>query len=448
LESTSAGVVRDFLLPDLGEGLEDGEIVAWHVEVGDRVALNQSVADIETAKAVVTVPSPFAGVVVERMGEVGATIDVGSPLLRLRVASDDPVLADAETVPAASADDAAPSTSASSKAASSVDRSDDAPLVGYGGRETTGVRPVADGSRPRAKPPVRKLAKQLGVDLAAVRPTGPGGTVSREDVRAAARAGVDNGVVVTEGSLAGFRGRMPGEVVPVRGIRRRIIDKMARAQRDVPAASATCEADLSRVWDLRGELTAHARAEGHDVRITPFAVLLRATVLGLRRFPSLNARLTGRGDEGDPPGQIELLTAINLGFAVDTDRGLVVPNVKDAGELSLVQLAIELARLAARARDGTITPEEVTGGTFTVNNYGVFGNDDASPIVNHPEVGILGMGAIRERPWVVDGAIVPRRIATLRLVFDHRVCDGGEAGRFVTYVAGLCEEPSRILLHA
>jgi 2-oxoisovalerate dehydrogenase E2 component (dihydrolipoyl transacylase) len=165
-------------------------------------------------------------------------------------------------------------------------------------------------------------------------------------------------------------------------------------------------------------------------------------VLALRRFPTLNARIDREA------GEIRLLEHINLGFAADTDRGLVVPNIKDAHTKSTLQLALELGELAGRARDGSLTPAELTGGTFTVNNYGAFGNDDGDPIINHPEGGILGIGAIRERPWVVQGQLQVRRVATFRLAFDHRICDGGEAGRFVTYVADLCEQPSRILLHS
>jgi 2-oxoisovalerate dehydrogenase E2 component (dihydrolipoyl transacylase) len=169
---------------------------------------------------------------------------------------------------------------------------------------------------------------------------------------------------------------------------------------------------------------------------------MRAAVLALRRFPTLNARIDREA------GEIHLLEHVNLGFAADTDRGLMVPNIKDAHTRSTLQLAMELAELAGQARDGSIGPAALTGGTFTVNNYGAFGNDDGDPIINHPEGAILGIGAIRERPWVVDGALAVRRTATFTLAFDHRICDGGEAGRFVTYVADLCEDPSRMLLHS
>lgn len=496
--------VRDFRLPDLGEGLEEGEIVAWHVTVGDVVQLNQPIADIETAKAVVSVPSPFSGKVIARVGEVGDVLAVGSLLLRIRIGDNDgdDVVGDTDGAtrasdPTSSGDagdtgdtgdattvaDAGESRDAAASgagngavtggSAAAMSTSDgDGPgtatpgaqatqprsLVGYGSEDAdSGPAPSPNAgdagrtSRPKAKPPVRKLAKELGVELTAVTPTGPGETITRDDVRTAAGDGERvTAQVDADGAQAeiGFRGRRPGEIEPIKSIRRTIVDKMEQSRREIPSASCSREVDLTRLWQLRHDLTDQARSEGHDVRITPFVVLMRAVVVGLRRFPTLNAQLVGRDRDGGEPGEIHLLEHINLGVAVDTDRGLVVPSIKDAHTKSLLGLAVEATALAERARRGVLTPAELTGGTFTVNNYGVFGNDDAEPIINHPEAGILGIGAIRSRPWVVDGEILPRHVATLRLVFDHRVCDGGEAGRFVTYVADLCEEPTRVLLHA
>ena len=466
--------VRDFKLPDLGEGLEEGDIIAWRVEVGDTIELNDIVAEVETAKAVVEVPSPFAGTVVERIGAVGDTLEVGSVFVRIETDVD--------------------RDAASPRPSTGLDADEEPqPLVGYGQGRAGGARQrrrrgaaaaaepgavPADGA-PRdapvlAKPPVRKLAKDLGVDLAAIAPgSGPDGIVTRDDVRAAAdeTSAPDTAAPTAAPAepqdpattdvpaptpapaavrpaelMLGFRGRSPGEVEPIRGIRRRIVDKMEVSRRDIPAASCSRDVDVTRLWEVAGELTADAQDQGLDVRITPFAIVLRATVLGLRRFPTLNARIVGR--KGDDPGEIHLLEEIHLGFAADTDRGLLVPNLKHAHTRSLAEIAAELAALAGRARDGSIGPGELTGGTFTVNNYGAFGNDDGDPIINHPEAGMLGVGAMRERPWVVDGDLTVRRVATLRLAFDHRVCDGGEAGRFVTYIADLCEDPTRILLHA
>jgi 2-oxoisovalerate dehydrogenase E2 component (dihydrolipoyl transacylase) len=488
--------IKDFKLPDLGEGLEEGEIVEWHVEVGEVIELNQTVADIETAKAVVAVPSPFAGRVVERVGEIGESLEVGTVFLRIDIQVEGGAVVEDEAVTTA-ASAASPAqggfeagAAAAEKEVAETARStgldadeEPQPLVGYGQgkggarrRRRGGGAAAAAGNgqtaapvRPLAKPPVRKLAKDLGVDLAALAPgSGPQGVITREDVlrgsedlasaaptpvaagaeapdTAAAGAPMApqlHSVVAGERPVPGFRDRRPGEVEQIRGIRKRIVEKMETSRRDIPAASCTREADLTELWEVRKQLTEQARDEGFDVKITPFALVMRAAVLALRRFPTLNARIDREA------GEIRLLEHINLGFAADTDRGLVVPNIKDAHTKSTLQLALELGELAGRARDGSLTPAELTGGTFTVNNYGAFGNDDGDPIINHPEGGILGIGAIRERPWVVDGQLQARRVATFRLAFDHRICDGGEAGRFVTYVADLCEQPSRILLHS
>jgi 2-oxoisovalerate dehydrogenase E2 component (dihydrolipoyl transacylase) len=494
--------IKDFKLPDLGEGLEEGDIVEWHVAVGDVIELNQTVADIETAKAVVAVPSPFAGRVVELVGAVGETLEVGSVFVRIDVdveggavvAGEDaasPAAAGAASpaqggfeAGAAAAEVATPDADAepggavaSERRSTGLDADEEPqPLVGYGQgkggtrrRRRGGAAAGGNGQatsapvKPLAKPPVRKLAKDLGVDLAAIAPgSGPQGVITREDVQAAsspaaapspasaavpdapaaAAAGAGTSGARVGDLRIGFRGREPGEVEQIRGIRKRIVEKMEVSRREIPAASCTREADLTELWEVRKQLTALARDEGFDVKITPFALVMRAAVLALRRFPTLNARIDRDA------GEIRLLEHIHLGFAADTDRGLVVPNIKDAHTKSTLQLALELGELAGRARDGSLTPTELTGGTFTVNNYGAFGNDDGDPIINHPEGGILGIGAIRERPWVVDGQLQVRRVATFRLAFDHRICDGGEAGRFVTYVAELCEQPSRILLHS
>jgi pyruvate dehydrogenase E2 component (dihydrolipoamide acetyltransferase) len=454
--------VVDFRLPDLGEGLEDGEIVSWLVEVGETVELNQALCEIETAKAVVEVPSPFAGTIIERNGEVGETLAVGALLVRID--------RDGGSAPPAiqPADDRAveptPSTS------TGLDADDEPPnLVGYGQREGSGRRrrrgasstsgngEVRRDATVRTKPPVRKLARELGVDLAAIAPgSGPGGIITRADVQAAASLTTATMPAATAPATrppapltapaaptvagAGFRGRMPGEVEQVQGIRRRIIEKMEQSRREIPEATCSRTADLTTLWEVRASLNSQAEEAGLPLRVTPFAFILRATVIALRRFPTLNASIDREA------GQITLHEHINLGFAVDTDRGLIVPNIKNAERLGVREFADQVARLSAAARDGSIGPADLTGGTFTISNYGAFGNDDGNPIINHPEGGILGVGAIRERPWVVGGAILARRTCTFTLAFDHRVSDGGEAGRFVTYVADLCEQPGLVLL--
>jgi 2-oxoisovalerate dehydrogenase E2 component (dihydrolipoyl transacylase) len=502
--ATNTDQIRDFRLPDLGEGLEEGEIVEWHCDVGDVVELNQTVASVETAKAVVDVPTPFAGTVVEKVGSVGETLEVGTVFLRIDVGGPEGDVADDAPAPggaAAAPQDGGPAeedddTSTHDMvprpgASTGLDAdSEPQPLVGYGNRGGGGRRRRRRGSAVEqftsgngdgpgrvdapvlAKPPVRKLAKDLGVDLGAVAPgTGDDGIITRADVRAAAQGGGQRaaaGIDVPELAAAtrrdeplafpldlaagsggekpvpGFRGRRPGEVEQVRGVRKRIIAKMEQSRREIPHALCRTDADVTELWQVRKDLTAAARAEGLDVKVTPMTLAMRATIVALRRFPTLNATFDPAVGEH---GEIRLHEPIHLGVAVDTDRGLMVPVIKDAHAKSTVQLAAETAALAARCRDGSITPAELTGGTFTFDNYGSFGNDDGNPIINHPEVGILGMGAIRERAWVVDGELAVRRVCSFTLAFDHRVADGGEAGRFTTYVADLCAQPSRLLLH-
>ncbi len=506
--------IKDFKLPDLGEGLEEGEIVEWHVEVGDVIELNQTVASVETAKAVVDVPSPFAGTVTERVGAIGETLEVGSVFLRIDVGGEHGAVADDAALAVAAGEEPGEESGAADTAmadAASRDMvpsstgldadSEPQPLVGYGNRgggtrrRRRGAAAAASGgdadssaadATPAedvpvlAKPPVRKLAKDLGIDLASLAPgSGDDGVITRDDVRAGAavdeatgagpgEAAASAGITMPrlthatkrdepltfplelsaatggEKPVLGFRGRVPGEVEEVRGVRKRIIAKMEQSRREIPHALCRTDADLTHLWEVRKELTEAARAEGLDVKVTPMTLAMRATIIALRRFPTLNATFDPQAGEH---GTIRLHEAIHLGVAVDTDRGLMVPVIKDAHAKSTVQLAAETAVLAAKCRDGSITPGEMTGGTFTFDNYGSFGNDDGNPIINHPEVGILGMGLIRQRPWVVDDEVVARRVCSFTLAFDHRVADGGEAGRFVTYVADLCEQPARLLLH-
>lgn len=429
----TVSVVHEFLLPDLGEGLEDAEIVQWHVNVGDPVALNQTLVSVETAKALVEIPSPFAGTVTETVGSPGTVLTVGSLLARIE-----------------SADAAAPPTAADSSASVPTEPpAEEEPklLVGYGAQETAPSRrrrgPVL------AKPPARKLARDLGVDLTSLWPgSGPQGSITTTDVRRAAEVppvAAESAPIAAAApgrGPVGFRGRVPGEVEPVRGIRKRIITKMEESRRDIPEALCSRDVDVTELWRLRDVLTGAAAADGHDIRVTPMALICRATVIALRRFPTLNAKY----DQAEQI--IRLIEPIHLGIAVDTERGLMVPNLKDVQSLTTLQIAEQMKDVADRCRSGAVKPNELVGGTFTVDNYGYFGTDVGDPIINAPEAAILGIGTMRERPWVVDGQLAVRRVATLTLAFDHRVCDGGDAGRFLTYLADLCEEPTRILLHS
>lgn len=446
---------QDFTMPDLGEGLEDGVIVEWMVNVGDQVELNQIVVVVESAKATVELPIPFTGVVVERFGEVDETREVGTVLVRIA--------------------DSADGVDAGSSSVSQLEPTDDedepepTPLVGFGRQQgsssarsllTDGASAAAAATdyRVRSTPPVRHLAKRLGVDLTQIPGSGPGGRVTRNDVIAAhddppsssapstylggTRTETSSDLVDTRTVDIGFRGRRPGEIERVAGIRKRIVEKMETSRRTIPEAGCARETDFTAMLEVSKSLTARARAEGHDIKISPFVLICRATLLMLRRFPPLNSVYDGEA------GEIRLLEDINLGVAVDTPGGLLVANVKRAQQLSTLQLAFAIDEVVARCRAGNATPADLTGGTFTVNNFGYFGNDDGNPIINTPEAAILGIGAIRPRPWVVGDQIMARRIARVSLAFDHRVCDGGDAGRAVTYLSELCEDPTSVLLHA
>ncbi|MBW3601328.1 MAG: 2-oxo acid dehydrogenase subunit E2 [Actinobacteria bacterium] len=431
---------REFLLPDLGEGLTEAELAAWLVDPGDRVEVDQPVAEVETAKALVEVPCPFAGTVATLHAEVGEEVRVGAPLLTVRVdaAPGDHTAPPGDQVGRPGGEqvsDMVPEPSAGGE--DDADASGSV-LVGYGTGQAARRRPrggrrvaapTADHvERPLATPPVRKLAKDLGVALSAVRGTGRGGVITRDDVRSAAdQASGDQ--VAAAGPEAGV------EVVPLRGVRRAVADKMTTAHREIPAATTWLDVDATQLWDLSGQL----RADEEGVDIGPLALLLRACVAGLRRFPDLNARIDV------DRGEIHRLRQVHLGVAAQTDRGLVVPVLRDAHRRTLSEIAAELRRLVAAARDGSVTPEQLRGGTFTISNYGSLGVDGGSPIVNHPEAAILGVGRAVPRPWVHDGAVQARRVMQLSLTFDHRLCDGAEAAGFLRFVGDCAERPTRLL---
>ena len=482
--STSTANVRDFILPDLGEGLTEGEIASWLVEVGDTVEVDQAVAEVETAKAVVEIPSPFAGVVITRHAEVGEEVEVGQPLISIDTDPDAAAQrgAQGETVPqdpvsrepvhddeTAGPEEAAPvgdegpgETPDEAEASDMVPESttSDEPeqdsgnvLVGYGtGRARSrrrrgaavppGSSAQARGSRgpaqrPLAKPPVRKMAKDLGVDLAEITPSGEGGIVTREDIRAAAgEEGADAAPVARQ--PAATEPERPGiadERIPLKGVRRMIAEKMTTSRAEIPEATTWVDCDATSLMATRRELNAGQS----DVRVSPLALILRACVAGLRRYPQLNASLDTEASE------IVLHRAVHLGFAAQTDRGLVVPVIADAHRKSTLDIAEELNTLAGRAREGKLAPDEMTGSTFTVSNYGSFGVDGGSPIINHPEAAILGVGRISERPWVYEGEIAIRHVMQLSIAFDHRVCDGGEAAGFLRFIADCVERPAILL---
>jgi len=399
-----------FLLPDLGEGLTEAEIVTWHVQTGDTVTVDQPIVEVETAKAVVEVPVPFAGRVTALYGQPGDVVAVGEPLLSVDTAESGNV------------------------------------LVGYG--TSTGHRrrhratrssgdssvPPRNGRLPVASPLIRQLARSAGLDLATIRGSGRGGLITRQDVDAAINARQPGPAAVPE--PAPTIPPADGVIrIPIRGLRKSVADKLSRSRREIPEATVWVDVDATEMLRLRAALNADESAR----KISLLALLSRFTILALRRHPELNARI-----EGD---EIVMGPSVHLGFAAQTDRGLLVPVVRDAQAHTLEQLAVAVAERTRRARDGTLGPAELTGGTFTVNNYGVFGVDGSAAIINHPEAAILGIGRIIQRPWVVDGQVVPREMTELTLAFDHRVCDGGTAGGFLRFIADCVESPANALRH-
>ena len=427
----------DFLLPDLGEGLEEAEVIAWRVKPGDRVAVDQVIAEVETAKAVVEVPVPYAGVVAALHAEPGSAISVGQPLIT--VTADDQAAGFRE--PGIAVPGQAPAT-----AQASGDGASGSVLIGYG-TTTAPARTRRGRRRPVAviSPLVRKEARDAGVDLAGLTGTGPEGVVSRQDVRQAiaelatrqrqpAVPDADSGTTGTGTGAAGMAAPGAGERrIPLRGARRAAADKLSRSRREIPEATVWVDVDATGLIEARRALNAADPARP----VSLLALLARFAILGLRRYPELNARI-----EHD---EIVVPERVNLGFAAQTDHGLVVPVVADAHRLTTRDLSARLAERTRAARERRLAPADLAGGTFTVNNYGVFGVDGSAAIINHPEVAILGMGRVIDRPWVVDGQLTVRKVTELTLAFDHRACDGGTAGGFLRYVADCIESPATAL---
>ncbi|MEV4774074.1 dihydrolipoamide acetyltransferase family protein [Microbacterium sp. LWH12-1.2] len=458
-----------FRLPDLGEGLTEAGLVQWLVAVGDTIATDQPIAEVETAKSVVELPSPFAGVVTALHGEAGDTIDVGAPVLEV-----------ADAAPAAA--------SRSLSERSETKRADPAHehgeheayreeeragsgnvLIGYGtsersakGRrrrvsaaaavppevvepavvETQQVDPDAsalDARRPVAvrSPLVRRLARDLGLDVHAIAPTGPDGAITRADVL---RAAVDHAVdgVATHHRVADPASLGEVDGLPIRSrermspLRKAVSAKLTRSRSEIPEATVWVDVDATALWELRAQM---APEGGKAPSIT--ALIARFVLLALEDYPVLASRLSETGEE------LISFDGVNLGVAADTERGLMVPVIPRAHALSVEQLDAALRELSATARAGAMPSDRLRGSTFTLNNYGGLGVDGSAAIINHPDVAILGIGRIMERPWVVEGQIVARRIAQLSLVFDHRVCDGGYAAGFLRRVTELIEHPLR-----
>ncbi|GIH96607.1 dihydrolipoamide acetyltransferase component of pyruvate dehydrogenase complex [Planobispora siamensis] len=497
--------MKEFKLPDVGEGLTEAEIVRWHVKVGDPVKVNQTIVEIETAKAVVELPCPFEGVVSALMAEEGQTVDVGTPIIavddgsgpaagsggavagealsggeggtaeragRGEALADDmvpappkeerqPVLvgygvkmgaakrrprkqppaapgSGVSATPAAAAPVSAPPVSAPPVSAAPVPVSPAPASVpapagnAHAGADGPGTGRVAV----LAKPPVRKLAKDLGVDLATLSGTGPQGSITREDVHSAANAapGQETGPARPAARAVPAGGE---ERIPIKGVRRATAQAMVSSAFTAPHVTEFLQVDVTATVEAVARL--RALPDFAEVKVSPLLLVAKAVLVAARRHPMINSSWDEAAQE------IVVKHYVNLGIAAATPRGLIVPNVKDAHALSLPELAAALGGLTETARAGRTQPADMAGGTFTITNVGVFGVDAGTPILNPGESAILALGQIRDLPWVVDGQIVPRKVCTLALSFDHRIVDGELGSRFLRDVGDMLEDPLRML---
>ncbi|ONI50842.1 MULTISPECIES: dihydrolipoamide acetyltransferase family protein [unclassified Streptomyces] len=470
--------VLEFKLPDLGEGLTEAEIVRWLVEVGDVVAIDQPVVEVETAKAMVEVPCPYGGVVTARFGEEGSELPVGAPLLTVAVGATD-------ASSAAPGDDGAAAEEPSSGSGSGSGNV----LVGYGTgapaarrrrirpeRNTASAAPAAPAapavvsapSRPApvavavgevngrqgpvavVSPLVRRLARQHEIDLRQLTGSGHDGLILRADVDSAirrageavtgveARTTAESVVAAAPTVHAGTAAPATAERIPLRGVRGAVADKLSRSRTEIPDATCWVDADATELMAARAAMNAASGPSGGP-KVSVLALLARICTAALARYPELNSTVDTAARE------IVRLPGVHLGFAAQTERGLVVPVVRDAHTRNAESIGAEIARLTELARTGKLSPAQLTGGTFTLNNYGVFGVDGSTPIINHPEAAMLGVGRIMPKPWVHHGELAVRQVVQLSLTFDHRVCDGGTAGGFLRYVADCVEQPAVLL---
>lgn len=497
-------MIREFPLPDLGEGLTESEIVAWRVAVGDRVELNQIIADVETAKAVVELPSPYAGVITALHAAEGETIDVGAPLFSCDTGDGAGEGAPTDAATAASAStttDAAAAAPAQAPAAGEAQadataeptvapEADAAPgpnLVGYGARDEGGpkrrarraalaadlVPPVpAEGEaaadpdaapagaaaaatapstdlstgapeRPRSTPPVRKLARDLGIDLADVTGTGERGLITRADVEAAASGAMPSveQPAAPTAPTAGIRAERPAETrIPIKGVRKHTAAAMVRSAFTAPHVTEFLTVDVTATMELLRGIRDDRAFAGH--KVTPLTVVAKAVCIAARRTPEVNSRWDEDAQE------IVQYGGVNLGIAAATGRGLVVPNVKGAERMTLIELADSISALAETARAGRTPPADLTGGTISITNIGVFGIDAGTPILNPGEAAIIAMGAVRRQPWEHHGEIALREVMTLSLSFDHRLVDGEQGSRFLADIGAILREPGLALTMA
>jgi 2-oxoisovalerate dehydrogenase E2 component (dihydrolipoyl transacylase) len=445
-----------FNLPDVGEGLTEAEIVSWKVAPGDTVTVNQVICEIETAKSIVELPCPFSGTVEQLLAKEGDTVGVGMPIISVQsegsVLVAGPITTSIPIVPESSS-----THQAVADVAASVASDENKPnLVGYGssahggtrrkratGITTPAVVPTATTSIPMspvvaasastdiiAKPPIRKLAKDLNVDLSKVSATGLAGEITREDVvNAASQASVFRNLKTP--AVPSER----EERIPVKGVRKAIATAMVQSAFTAPHVSIFVDVDATRTMEYVKRLKASTDFAG--VKVTPLLLMAKAMMWAVRRNPTVNSTWTDT--------EIIVHNFVNFGVAAATPRGLIVPNIKDADKMSMFELAQAIEQLAATAREGKTTPEDMKDGTITITNIGVFGVDTGTPILNPGQVAIVALGSIRPKPWVVNNEIVIRQVTTIGATFDHRVVDGDVASRFVQDVASVIEEPALLL---
>ncbi|MEV4399080.1 dihydrolipoamide acetyltransferase family protein [Nonomuraea sp. NPDC049607] len=476
---------REFKLPDVGEGLTEAEIVRWHVRPGDEVKVNQIVVEIETAKSIVELPIPWDGVVAGVLVEEGVTVDVGTPIVSVDTGGgemageggggDQGLKALADDMVPKPPEEGAVEPGAHGSPAPKEERQ--AVLVGYGVKtgaskrrprkqpaEPIAAAPVANPARVEvpgpaptarpvepaghppvvapvgpgrvavlAKPPVRKLAKDLGVDLTTLTGTGPQGSITRDDVHAAAEGGPQ----AAPEPVRQAQPQQREERVPVKGVRKMTAQAMVASAFTAPHVTEFLQVDVTETMEAVRRL--RALPDFAEVKVSPLLLVCRALLTGVRRYPMINSSWDEAAQE------IVVKHYVNLGIAAATPRGLVVPNVKDAHALSLPELARQLGALAETARAGRTQPAEMSGGTITITNVGVFGVDAGTPILNRGESAILAFGQVRDMPWVVDGELAVRKVTTLALSFDHRIVDGELGSMFLRDVGAMLEDPLRML---
>ena len=481
-----------FLLPDLGEGLTEAELVNWLVAVGDEIRVDQPIAEVETAKSMVEVPSPFAGTVAELHGEPGQTLDVGKPLIS--VSTSVPTVAPGE-MKRAESQVAEPAQTAQAETYREEEKAGSGNvLIGYGtpggvstarrtrapkqsvarSDESGGIATKVSDAEKAAddllllrtrvpgklgaviSPLVRRMAREHGVDLGGIQGSGTSGLIMRKDVEAAIAPSAEaesvetlrptaERVATTARPSAGTDTRTGLGITsrtPIRGVRKAVAANMSRSRSEIPEATVWVDVDATALVEMRAAL------KKTDPDNTPglLAFIARFVTAGLKKYPELNTRIVTTEDTaGGESQEIVAFDGVNLGFAAQTDRGLMVPSVRNADKMSGRELDAEIRRLTSIVREGKATPAELGSGTFTLNNYGVFGVDGSAAIINHPEVAILGVGRIIDKPWVVYGELAVRKVTELTLTFDHRVCDGGTAGGFLRYVADAIENPAWVV---